>query len=229
MVADIIDDQRRWNISSEYREQLRRNYEEVLVRSDLVFANCQSVYESMREFASTSICFPMPLNSWNERLSLEEARGAKTLQGSGDRICREPGHRPDRRRPVDGRSEGAPRLNLVFIGSMHMGKGIKILNTFRNVHFLGVRVYDYAVRYIRHFDVAIIPHLDNDLTRNMNPLKLYVYFSLHVPVVTTPIANIGDFGEITQVAHTAEEFIERIGYCLHDNPVLKIWGASGTC
>ena len=67
--------------------------------------------------------------------------------------------------------------------------------------------------------MAIIPHLDSELTRNMNPLKLYVYFSLHVPVVSTPIANIEDFGEFIKIGHTPEEFIERIGNCLDNNPI----------
>ena len=112
-----------------------------------------------------------------------------------------------------------PGWNLVFIGSMHKSREIRKLDKFSNVHFLGVRVYDDALRYIRHFDVAMIPHLDSELTRSMNPLKLYVYFSLHVPVVSTPVANIGDFREVVQVGRTPDEFIERIGYCLDNNPV----------
>ena len=112
-----------------------------------------------------------------------------------------------------------PDWNLVFIGSMHKGREIKVLEKYGNVHFLGVRVYEQALRYIRHFDVAIIPHLDNDLTRSMNPLKLYVYQSLHVPVVTTPIANTGDFRDFMKVGRTPDEFIDRIEDSLNGDPV----------
>ena len=80
-------------------------------------------------------------------------------------------------------------------------------------------MYEQALRYIRHFDVAMIPHLDNDLTRSMNPLKLYVYQSLQVPVVTTAIANTGDFREFMKVGRTPDEFIARIEDCLNENPV----------
>ena len=115
-------------------------------------------------------------------------------------------------------ASGRPDWNLVFIGSMHKGREIKVLEKYGNVHFLGVRVYEQALRYIRHFDVAIIPHLDNELTRSMNPLKLYVYQSLRVPVVSTPIENIEDFGGLVHVGDTPEEFITKVEGCLQRAP-----------
>ena len=83
-----------------------------------------------------------------------------------------------------------------------------------NIHFLGVRRYPGVLRYIRHFDVAIVPHLDNELTRNMNPLKLYVYSALQVPIVATPIANTDAIGRFIEVGRTNDEFVERIEHCL---------------
>ena len=107
-----------------------------------------------------------------------------------------------------------PDWNLVFLGSMHRGREIEGLSRFRNVHFLGVRVYERAIQYIKHFDVAIIPHLDNELTRSMNPLKLYVYLSLQVPVVTTQIENLDDVTEFVHVGRTPKEFIQAVQMCL---------------
>ena len=112
-----------------------------------------------------------------------------------------------------------PDWNFVFIGSMHKGDEIRELEVYGNVHFLGVRVYEQALRYIRHFDVAIIPHLDNELTRSMNPLKLYVYFSLLVPVVSTAIQNIGDFNDFVRVARSPQEFVRTIDECLCNDPL----------
>ena len=83
---------------------------------------------------------------------------------------------------------------------------------------MGVRVYERALRYIRHFDVAMIPHVDNSLTRSMNPLKLYVYHALFVPVISTPIANVGDFEKFVRIGRTPQEFIRAIDDCLRNNP-----------
>ena len=75
------------------------------------------------------------------------------------------------------------------------------------------------MRYIRHFDVAIIPHLDNALTQSMNPLKLYVYHALLVPVVSTPVANIGDFATYVRIGRTPQDFVGAIEDCLRRNPL----------
>ena len=220
VVADVIDDQRKWPCKPRYREKLHRNYEETLARSHLTFANCRNVFDGMQEFTDNIHLLPNAAElleeeaqHWKKPAELRRIKGPVVGYVGNlditridlDLLITVAAKRPD--------------WNLVFIGSMHKNRKIMRLNKFRNVHFLGVRLYDQAVRYIRYFDVAIIPHLDSELTRNMNPLKLYVYFSLHVPVVATPIANIEDFGEFIKIGHTSEEFIERIDYCLDNNPI----------
>ena len=220
VVSDVIDDQRKWPCSPRYREYLQRNYEEILGCTHLTFANCRSVFEDMQEHTDNIHLLPNAAElleeearHWKKPAELRRIKGPvigyvgnlDITRIDIDLLMTVAGKRPD--------------WNLVFIGSMHKSKEIRKLDKFSNVRFLGVRVYEEALRYIRHFDVAIIPHLDSELTRSMNPLKLYVYFSLHVPVVSTPIANIGDFREFVQVGRTPDEFIERIDHCLNNNPV----------
>jgi len=62
-----------------------------------------------------------------------------------------------------------PDHQLVIIGSAHGPEEILALDQHPNVHFLGVRTYPDVTRYIRCFDVAIIPHLDDEMSRGMNP------------------------------------------------------------
>ena len=220
VVADVIDDQRTMTSSPQYKERLHKNYEEILTLSHLVFVNCHSVFESMRGFARNIHILPNAA----ELLEMEVRHCKKPveLRRIKGPVIGYVGNLDVARLDLDLLMTVAterPGWNLVFIGSMHRGKEIRKLDRFRNVHFLGVRVYEQAIRYIRHFNVAMIPHLDNELTRNMNPLKLYVYFSLHVPVVTTGIANVEDFREFIQVGHTPEEFIERIESSIDRNPI----------
>ena len=221
VVSDVIDDQRRWPADPKRKESLRRNYEEVLALSHLTFANCHSVFEGMRQFTDSIHLLPNAAE-----LLEEESRNwikPKELRQIDGPVIGYVGNLDIVRIDLDLLMTVAaerPDWNLVFIGSMHQNTDIYELDRFRNVYFLGVRPYDQAMRYIRHFDVAIIPHLDNELTRVMNPLKLYVYFSLYVPVVITRIANADDFGEFTQIGHTPRAFIERIAYCL-DNDIFS--------
>ena len=220
VVADVIDDQRQWPVKPNYREKLHANYQDVLARSDLTFTNCRSVFESMQEFTGN-----IHLISNAAEILEDEARHwpkpaeLRSMQGP---VIGYVGNLDIARIDLDLLAVTAaqrPDWNLVFIGSMHQNKDLLDLNKFKNVHFLGVRPYEKAIRYIRHFDVAIVPHLDNQLTRHMNPLKLYVYFSLHVPVVITPIANAGEFEEFIEIGRTAEEFIERISHCLDNDTI----------
>ena len=217
VIADVIDDQRKWPIPPRYRERLDRNYAEVLARSDLVLANCRTVVESMKPFSDNIHLVPNAVEILEGARAWPKPRELARMDGP---IVGYVGNLDIIRIDLDllkAVASARPDWNLVFIGSLHKGKEIRELDQFRNVHFLGVRVYDQALRYIRHFDVAMIPHLDNDLTRSMNPLKLYVYQSLHVPVVTTAIANTGDFREFMEVGRTPDEFIDRIEGCLNEN------------
>ena len=220
VVSDVIDDQRKWPCQPRYREMLHRNYEEILARTHLTFANCRSVFEDMQEYTDNIHLLPNAAEfledearHWKKPAELRRIKGP---------VVGYAGNLDITRIDIDLLTSVAskrPDWTLVFIGSMHKSREIRKLGKFSNVRFLGVRVYEEALRYIRHFDVAMIPHLDSELTRSMNPLKLYVYFSLHVPVVSTHIANIGDFREFVQVGRTPEEFIERIDHCLNNNPV----------
>ena len=219
IVADVIDDQRMWDILPEHEERLHRNYREILGRSELVFVNCDSVRRSMQEFSSNIHLLPnaaemldRDARTWKKPAELARMRGPVIGYVGNLDIARIDVEL------LEAVAASHPDWNLVFIGSMHRGREIRKLGRFRNVHFLGVRIYEQALRYIRFFDVAIIPHLDNKLTRSMNPLKLYVYFSLHVPVVATPIENMGDFAEFVRTGRTPEEFMRRVEECLEGGP-----------
>ena len=208
VVADVIDDQRTWETPPAHKDRLQTNYREILSRSDFVFVNCETVLQNMKEFANNIHLFPNAAeifepgaHVWKKPVELTRMKGPIIgYVGNLDiaRIDLE---------LLDTVAVREPGWNLVFIGSMHRGRQIEGLRRFDNVHFLGVRAYERALQYIKCFDVAMIPHLDNELTRSMNPLKLYVYLSLHVPVVATPHHNLGDFGEFVRIGRTPEQFI----------------------
>jgi glycosyltransferase involved in cell wall biosynthesis len=81
------------------------------------------------------------------------------------------------------------------------------LARFDNVHLLGVRPYDQLQGYLRSFDVAIVPHLDDAMTRVMNPLKVFVYCAANVPVVSTAVGNMEEMRALVRVATDHDDFI----------------------
>src|SRR4029077_12264333 len=91
-----------------------------------------------------------------------------------------------------------------------------------NTHFVGVKPYEETLRFVEHFDVALIPHVDNEMTRSMNPLKAFVYCAAGVPVVSTPVANLGELAGLVTIARDANAFAAAIeaslrsGRCTRD-------------
>ena len=102
----------------------------------------------------------------------------------------------------------------MFLGSTHLDRSALDLASEPNVRLIGTKHYDEAQAIISHFDVALIPHLDNEMSRSMNPLKAYVYCSLGVPIVSTPVANLDQLAAFITFANGTDEFVTAIEHAL---------------
>lgn len=214
ILADVIDDHRGWyenNITEVNR--LTENYREILGLSDIVITNCQNIKDMMSVFSDNIHVVP-------NACELLEPEVIYNLPGDLKKI----------KRPVIGYvgnlssridiplleyvATMRPHWNIVLIGSAHASKEILKFKSYKNIHFLGVRKYNIIRQYISNFDVAIIPHLNNELSRSMNPLKAFVYCSMNVPVVSTEIYNLDELLDLIYIAHNKHEFIEKIELAL---------------
>ena len=64
-----------------------------------------------------------------------------------------------------------------------------------NVHLLGRKAYADLPPYMKRFDVGLIPFRLNELTRNVNPIKLREYFSAGLPVVSSDIPEVRHYAD----------------------------------
>src|SRR5262245_8114748 len=209
VVTDVVDDHRTFaEPGSPRRAAFERNYREVIARSDVVLANCEPVAESMREFTSTVHVVPNGLELPNGRRP-ERPRELRRLAGP---IIGYAGNLSQRLDVdlLEALVDARPEWQFVFVGSAHHDKTVLRLGARPNVCFVGPRRYDEALGFIAHFDVALIPHVDNEMTRSMSPLKAFVYCAAGVPVVSTPIANLGDLKAMITIARDPEEFLTAI-------------------
>jgi hypothetical protein len=205
VVADCLDDQRAWpGASQRHVARTDANYREVLAGADLVLTNCEGMRAALAEHRSDVRVLP---SGWE-------------LAGRA-RAC--PAELRALPRPILGYAGSLsarldvellerlatrhPEWSLVLIGSAHGGSDVSRIAALPNVHRLGVRRYPRVRDYVRHFDVALLPHRDDALTRSMAPLKLGVYCSEGVPVVSTRVANLGPLEGVIDVAANAEEFL----------------------
>ncbi len=72
------------------------------------------------------------------------------------------------------------------------------------------------------FDVALIPFLENELTRATNPVKLYEYLAAGKPVVSTYLPELETVAAgLTLVARTPEDFEQAIERSLQQQDPVK--------
>jgi len=209
VVADVIDDQRQWPMRLAWRTQIETNYRELFAHSDMAFANCRPVSEWLEEEGLRAFVVP---NGMDIRRDVDEWETPAELQRLKRPIVGYAGnlsHRIDWEL-IDATAAARPDWSFVIIGEPP-AKGLYRQVVARpNVHPFGAIPYETALRYIAHFDVAMIPHAHSAMSENMNPLKLYVYRSLGVPVVSSAVANLDDLAADIRVADTPDRFVSQL-------------------
>jgi glycosyltransferase involved in cell wall biosynthesis len=80
-----------------------------------------------------------------------------------------------------------PHVSFAFVGPVLDRNHFEVLQTVPNVHFLGPRPASVVPACIAGFDACFLPHVDSDLTRNMDPLKLYEYIAAGKRTVATDL------------------------------------------
>ena len=101
--------------------------------------------------------------------------------------------------------------SVVLIGktTVDAAQKIKILDDVPNIHFLGRKPYEELPAFCKGFDVALNPFVMNELTRNVNPLKVREYLAAGLQVVSTDIQEVRVL-EDCSIGTDHAEFIAKI-------------------
>jgi glycosyltransferase involved in cell wall biosynthesis len=114
-------------------------------------------------------------------------------------------------------AETHPEEAIVIVGPVQAD--LSDLVGRRNVHVLGERPYQDVPGLVAQFDVCLLPFHLNDLTQDVNPIKLYEYFSLGKPVVSTALPEVEAFRDVAYVAYSASGFLRGVGQALSEDDV----------
>lgn len=96
-----------------------------------------------------------------------------------------------------------PEFDFVFVGPYPAGGRAAELAKHANVRLLGGKPHTDVPRYIARFDVCWVPFAENDVVRACNPVKIYEYFALGKPVISTPVADLAQLGGLATVVRGA--------------------------
>lgn len=86
-----------------------------------------------------------------------------------------------------------------------------------NVRYLGPIPYAELPKYAAHFDVALMPWLQNEWIAACNPIKLKEYLAMGFPVVTMKFAELKPYEHLVYPAATHEQFLAGVDSALAEN------------
>ena len=108
-----------------------------------------------------------------------------------------------------------PEWSIVLLGTWKRDKPSS--DDFPNVYAPGSVPYSELPYYASRFDVGTIPFTLNELTRVVNPLKLYEYFAMGIPVVATGLPEVVKHRRLAYIAGNAGDFADKIVEALHES------------
>ena len=105
-----------------------------------------------------------------------------------------------------------PEWTLLLVGPTRPDTADELagLTQLPNVHWAGFKPYADLPAYVAAFDVALIPYVSNDYTRNCFPLKLYEYLAAGKPVVASGLPQLARMDPDVVLTAGLDEFIEAV-------------------
>lgn len=105
-----------------------------------------------------------------------------------------------------------PEYQLVLIG--HLVEDFSELLKLDNVTHIPAVEHDRLASFSQHWQVSILPFVDNEQIRACDPLKLKEYIATGTPIVTTRFAAVNPYQETVLIADNHQGFIERLDYAV---------------
>jgi glycosyltransferase involved in cell wall biosynthesis len=105
-------------------------------------------------------------------------------------------------------AEKLPEYTFVIIGRTTVD--ISGFKRYKNLVYTGLVNYSELPNYASVFDVGTIPFRVNELTLVCNPLKMFEYFALGLPVVSTALPEVEKFGDAVLISHTNNEYVNQL-------------------
>lgn len=114
-------------------------------------------------------------------------------------------------------AQAFPAASLVLVGPAfgELGPVRNLLAAHRNAHWLGPVPHAELPHFVAGMDVCLIPFRQSALTRGVNPNKLYEYFALGKPVVSTDFSPwLRKFEPMLRVAADADDWLRLVAECI---------------
>lgn len=108
------------------------------------------------------------------------------------------------------------RPDWTFLLLGRQSSDVEALRQYPNIKLVEAKPYKEMPAWLKAFDVALMPFLQNELTRDLNPIKLREYLASGIPIVSTRLPAIVPYGNVISFAHSDDEWEAAIENYLHN-------------
>lgn len=117
-----------------------------------------------------------------------------------------------------------PTASILLIGPVLLKphESLYELKKCRNVFLIGKKPYDVLPYYLKAFNVCIIPFKINELTKSVNPIKLYEYMAGGKNIVSTALPELEKYRDTVNIAIDSKDFIRKIDIAMAKKPDIEI-------
>jgi len=117
-------------------------------------------------------------------------------------------------------AERYPDKQIHIIGP-YTSKHKKLFEKKKNIKLLGILIGDQLNNELANFDICLIPFLTNEVTKAINPLKMYEYLAYGKPVIGLDNFDYEDAYPFIYLAQNDIEFISKIDSALNEDSKFK--------
>lgn len=110
-----------------------------------------------------------------------------------------------------------PDWSIVMVGPVGAGIDLTPFKPLSNVHFLGSKSLKTVPQYLKAFDVCLNTFKQTQLTKTVNPLKIYEYLAAGKPIVSTEMPAISHLSSVVRFAKSYDEFLSHLEDSLKEN------------
>lgn len=197
---------------------IREQEVQLLKKADLVLTSAEYLFEDKRRFNPNTHLITHGVDYAYFSKALDDATPlAEELRGIQRPIIGFFGliHEWIDLRLLEEIARARPDWSVVLIGKV--SADVERLRKLQNVHFLGQKPYEGLVTFCKGFDVGLIPFAINDLTVNVNPIKLREYLAAGLAVVSTPLPEVLRYDGLVSIGNSPDEVVRKIELELHQN------------
>ncbi|WP_394251031.1 glycosyltransferase [Vibrio profundi] len=109
---------------------------------------------------------------------------------------------------IESVSAQLPEWDFVFIGPNELPNSQ--LPKRSNVHYLGAKSHNELPKYSQHWDVSLLPFVDNEQIRACSPLKLLEYLAAGSTIVSTPFPALKPYSKHVTTVTNADEMVQAL-------------------